>query len=59
MNIKVTCDQKDCIHNVGHDVHHDHSTDACNKSGVVVIITSSGYTLLKPNVQICATKETE
>ena len=23
------CDQKDCIHNAGKYVHHDHDTDKC------------------------------
>jgi hypothetical protein len=29
MEISIMCDQKDCIYNAGHNVHHDHHNDAC------------------------------
>ena len=29
MEITIMCDQKDCVHNAGHDVHHDHLHDKC------------------------------
>jgi hypothetical protein len=31
-SISIMCDQKDCIYNVAHTVHHDHPNDACMHS---------------------------
>lgn len=29
MEITIMCDQKDCLYNAGHNVHHDHPNDRC------------------------------
>ena len=29
IQLKILCDQKDCIYNEGSKVHHDHETDIC------------------------------
>lgn len=57
MNIIITCDQKDCIHNAGKYVHHDHENDLCEHPFPRIYqypgVTNCSSKKVKPNVHNC------
>jgi hypothetical protein len=55
MEITILCDQKDCIHNAAHKVHHDHSNDKCTRSNKPIIIEQ--FIRLGGSWQDCNSKE--
>jgi hypothetical protein len=48
--IQIMCDQKDCIYNAAHNIHHDHSYDKCENSKDVYISVKNGCISKKMDV---------
>ena len=54
MKITILCDQKDCIHNTGNKVHHDHPNDKCTHHHPIIDLHPIGSA-----ITICHSKEVD